>query len=130
VTDDPVLIGENELTLQSVIDVARSRRSVRLAPGARERGEPRREPGLVHAVARERISEPGRVADERDSARGERRAVLAKRQTVATHARQGAGIESVRLAEPCEVNVVSLVLPRTAVTDEYVKRTSVQEVDA
>ena len=36
-TDAPLLIGDDALTLDGVIDVARSRRSARLAPGARER---------------------------------------------------------------------------------------------
>ena len=36
-TDDAVVIGDTPLALHDVIDVARGRRSVRLAPGARER---------------------------------------------------------------------------------------------
>ncbi len=49
-TDAPCLIGETELTLQTVIDVARGQRSARLAPGARERMTRSRDAAL--AIAR------------------------------------------------------------------------------
>ena len=65
--------------------------------------EPGGEEGLVHAVARERVDEPGRVADHGGGAARETARRPAHRQAVAARAGRSGGIDAVLVAQPAQV---------------------------
>ena len=73
----------------------------------------RAEEPLEHAVAGDRVDEPGRVADEQRAAAGQRRARLAERKPVTTQFFELVEGCAVRLAEPPEMvaQARSLLLP-------------------
>src|SRR5438067_3568981 len=92
-------------------DPARHRLLVRLEPrrvaGQHVEGsvghEPGGEEGLVHAVARERVDEPGRVADHGGGAARETARRPAHRQAVAARTGRRVGIDVVFLAKPAQM---------------------------
>ena len=79
----------------------------RRAPGEQveDRGgrEPRGDEALVHAVAGDRVDQPGRVADEQRALAGDPRARPPQRQPVAAQLSSALGLEPVRLAGPAQV---------------------------
>ena len=76
-----------------------SGRPARIASAASSRRDER----LVDPVARERIDEAGRVADEQRAAARRRRAELAHRQPVAAHVGHERRVDAVRAGQPREV---------------------------
>ena len=92
--------------------------SVVAAPGEqvadRVGGEVGRDEALVHAVARHRVDQPGRVADEERPLAGDLRAGPAQRQAVAAELLEPLRLEPVRLADAAQVLAEPrpLLLPR------------------
>ena len=87
---------------------------LRSISGDRLRGKPCGDERLVDAVARQRIDEPRRVADEQRSAARRARTAQPHRESVAPNVGERGRIKAVRARQPVEVGAESRALGRPA----------------